>query len=45
MADEKDEKDEKSDEKRQRVLLVDDDREIVESIRMARESKGYEVPD
>ena len=38
-----DEKDEKSDEKRQRVLLVDDDREIVESIRMALESKGYEV--
>ena len=35
--------DEKSAEKRQRVLLVDDDREIVESIRMALESKGYEV--
>ena len=47
MADEKsDEKssDEKSsDEKRQRVLLVDDDHEIVESIRIALESRGYEV--
>lgn len=42
MADEK--SDEKSsDEKRQRVLLVDDDHEIVESIRIALESRGYEV--
>ena len=35
--------DEKSAEKRQRVLLVDDDHEIVESVRMALESKGYDV--
>ena len=35
--------DEKSEEKRQRVLLVDDDREIVESVRFALESKGYDV--
>jgi DNA-binding response OmpR family regulator len=35
--------DEKSGEKRQRVLLVDDDHEIVESVRIALESKGYDV--
>jgi DNA-binding response OmpR family regulator len=35
--------DEKSAEKRQRVLLVDDDHEIVESVRIALESKGYDV--
>jgi DNA-binding response OmpR family regulator len=35
--------DEKSAEKRQRVLLVDDDHEIVESVRVALESKGYDV--
>jgi len=35
--------DEKSSEKRQRVLLVDDDHEIVESVRIALESKGYDV--
>jgi DNA-binding response OmpR family regulator len=34
---------EKSGEKRQRVLLVDDDHEIVESVRIALESKGYDV--
>jgi len=34
---------EKSGEKKQRVLLVDDDHEIVESVRFALESKGYEV--
>jgi DNA-binding response OmpR family regulator len=28
---------------RQRVLIVDDDHEIVESVRYAQESKGYEV--
>jgi DNA-binding response OmpR family regulator len=41
MADEK--ADAGSSEKRQRVLLVDDDHEIVESVRIALESKGYEV--
>jgi DNA-binding response OmpR family regulator len=35
--------DEKSDEKRPRVLLVDDDHEIVESVRYALESNGYDV--
>jgi DNA-binding response OmpR family regulator len=35
--------DEKNDEKRQRVLLVDDDHEIVESVRYALESNGYDV--
>jgi DNA-binding response OmpR family regulator len=35
--------DEKSEEKRQRVLLVDDDHEIVESVRIALESNGYDV--
>ena len=38
-----DEKDEKSAEKRQRVLLVDDDHEIVESVRIALETNGYDV--
>lgn len=37
MADEQDEA------KRQRVLLVDDDHEIVESVRFALEASGYEV--
>jgi DNA-binding response OmpR family regulator len=41
MTDEK--SDEKSDEKRPRVLLVDDDHEIVESVRYALESSGYDV--
>ena len=35
--------DEDSTQKQQRVLLVDDDHEIVESVRIALESKGYEV--
>jgi DNA-binding response OmpR family regulator len=35
--------DEKSAEKRKRVLLVDDDSEIVESVRIALESNGFEV--
>ncbi|REK12951.1 MAG: response regulator [Planctomycetota bacterium] len=35
--------DEKVDEKRQRVLIVDDDNEIVESVRYALESNGFEV--
>jgi DNA-binding response OmpR family regulator len=35
--------DEKSESKKQRVLLVDDDHEIVESIRYALEAAGYEV--
>lgn len=35
--------DETSPEKRQRVLIVDDDHEIVESVRYALESNGYEV--
>jgi len=30
-------------EQRKRILLVDDDREIVESMRIALESEGYEV--
>jgi DNA-binding response OmpR family regulator len=34
---------EKKESKRQRVLLVDDDHEIVESVRFALESGGYEV--
>ena len=34
---------EKTDEKRQRVLLVDDDHEIVESVRYALEANGFEV--
>jgi DNA-binding response OmpR family regulator len=33
----------KSAEKRKRVLLVDDDSEIVESVRIALESNGFEV--
>jgi DNA-binding response OmpR family regulator len=36
-------KDEKSESKKQRVLLVDDDHEITESVRYALESGGYEV--
>ena len=35
--------DEKTESKRQRVLLVDDDHEIVESVRFALEANGYEV--
>jgi DNA-binding response OmpR family regulator len=35
--------DEKEPSKRQRVLLVDDDNEIVESVRFALEANGYEV--
>jgi DNA-binding response OmpR family regulator len=35
--------DEKSEPKKQRVLLVDDDHEIVESVRYALEAGGYEV--
>src|ERR1700675_4479998 len=35
--------DEKTEPKRQRVLLVDDDPEIVESVRSALEASGYEV--
>ncbi len=35
--------DEKSESKRQRILIVDDDNEIVESVRYAMESAGYEV--
>lgn len=34
---------EKTGEKRQRVLLVDDDHEIVESVRFALEANGFEV--
>ena len=34
---------EKSADKKQRVLLVDDDYEIVESVRIALESNGYNV--
>jgi DNA-binding response OmpR family regulator len=41
MGDEKSEQ--KADDKRQRVLLVDDDHEIVESVRYALDSQGYEV--
>jgi DNA-binding response OmpR family regulator len=41
MTDDKTEQ--KSDEKKQRVLLVDDDHEIVESVRYALESNGYDV--
>lgn len=33
----------KSDVKQQRVLIVDDDQEIVESVRFALEASGYEV--
>src|ERR1044071_4071072 len=35
--------DDKSETKRQRVLIVDDDHEIVESVRFALEANGYEV--
>ena len=35
--------DEKTEAKRQRVLLVDDDHEIVESVRYALEASGFEV--
>ncbi len=35
--------DEKVSDKRQRVLLVDDDHEIVESVRYALDAGGYEV--
>jgi DNA-binding response OmpR family regulator len=35
--------DEQQQAKRQRVLLVDDDHEIVESVRFALEATGYEV--
>ena len=35
--------DEKTETKRQRVLIVDDDHEIVESVRFALEANGYEV--
>ncbi|MEX0978817.1 MAG: response regulator [Pirellulales bacterium] len=41
MAEEK--ANETSADKKQRVLLVDDDHEIVESVRIALESKGYTV--
>lgn len=37
------EKDEKAESKRQRVLIVDDDHEIVESVRFALENGGYQV--
>ncbi len=30
---------------RKRILLVDDDREIIESMRMALEAAGYEILD
>jgi len=42
MADEKD-KDQASTNDRKRILLVDDDREIVESMRVALEANDYEV--
>jgi DNA-binding response OmpR family regulator len=42
MADEKT-AEEKSSQKAQRVLLVDDDHEIVESVRFALEAHGFEV--
>jgi DNA-binding response OmpR family regulator len=35
--------DETSESKRQRVLIVDDDHEIVESVRFALEANGFEV--
>ncbi len=35
--------DEKTEQKRQRILIVDDDSEIVESLRYALENGGYEV--
>ena len=35
--------DEKASDKRQRVLLVDDDHEIVESVRYALDAGGYDV--
>jgi DNA-binding response OmpR family regulator len=35
--------DEKTEKKQQRVLIVDDDHEIVESLRFALESNGYQV--
>jgi DNA-binding response OmpR family regulator len=35
--------DDQAEAKRQRVLLVDDDHEIVESVRYALEANGYEV--
>jgi DNA-binding response OmpR family regulator len=34
---------EKTESKRQRVLIVDDDHEIVESVKFALEASGYEV--
>ena len=36
-------KDEQTTDSRKRILLVDDDREIVESVRIAMEAEGYEV--
>ena len=42
MADEKTEAAAKSSDKK-RILLVDDDREIVESLRITLEAKGYEI--
>ena len=35
--------DDKTPQKRQRILLVDDDHEIVESVRFALEANGFEV--
>jgi DNA-binding response OmpR family regulator len=43
MAEEKASAPEKSAQKRKRILLVDDDAEIIESLRYALESKGYEI--
>ncbi len=42
MVDEK-EKDDSNASEKKRILLVDDDREIVESMRIALEANGYEV--
>ena len=36
-------KEEKRDDESQRILLVDDDREIVEAMRVALEAKGYSI--
>jgi DNA-binding response OmpR family regulator len=43
MAEEKAGAAEKTAQKRKRILLVDDDAEIIESLRYALESKGYEI--
>lgn len=43
MIEEKNKEDEGQKTSRKRILLVDDDREIVESMKIALESSGYEV--